>query len=121
MSTKAPQDHKKKTTAKPAAEQPTGVAAEPDHVDVVVDGRTWSILADALDDWELLDDLGEADAGNASRLPRILRKMLGAGQYQTALTLLRDDNGRITLTAGTDFVNALFMEVKAGNLLGSED
>ena len=74
-----------------------------------VGGRTWRVEAEAMDDFELLDDLGEVEAGNAARLPRVLRRLLGPEQYKAAMDVLRDpDTGRVGVEAGADFVRDLF-------------
>lgn len=101
MATKAPQDRKPK-------------AGEPHRVEV--DGRTWTVDSDALDDFELLDDLGEIEAGNAARLPRALRRLLGAEQYKRAIESLRDgDTGRVPVEAGAEFIKAVFEGLPQGN------
>lgn len=98
---KAPQDRKPK-------------AGEPHKVDV--DGKTWTIEPDALDDFELLDDLGAVEAGNAARLPSTLRRLLGPVQYKAALNSLRDaDTGRVPVEAGAEFVKAIFEGLPQGN------
>lgn len=97
---KAPQDRKPK-------------AGEP--LKAEVNGRTWTVDPDALDDFELLDDLGEVEAGNAARMPRVLRKLLGSEQYKAALDSLRDDAGKVSATAGVEFVGELFKGLPQGN------
>jgi len=84
-----------------------------------VNGCDWTVSPDALDDFELLDDLGEVEAGNAARLPRVLRRLLG-DQYRDALEALRDaDTGRVRLEPATEFVQAIFEGIKQGNRSGS--
>jgi len=80
-----------------------------------VAGQDWMIDKDALDDFELLDDLGEIEAGNASRLPRVLRRLLGAEQYKTALDSLRGDDGKVRVEAGAEFVREIFEALPQGN------
>jgi len=101
---KTPQDRKAKAT--------NGFTAH-------VAGQDWRIDPEALDDFELLDDLGEVEAGNAARLPRVLRRLLG-DQYPAALEALRDETtGRVPLDPATAFVNAVFEGIKQGNPSGS--
>lgn len=90
---KKPQDRKTKADAPLTAE---------------VGGRTWTVERDAMDDFELLEDLGEVEAGNAARLPRVLRRLLGADQYREAMDHLRDDAGKVGVEAGANFVRDLF-------------
>lgn len=85
---------------------------EPKSIEVALRGETWTISADAVDDFELLDDLNEIDTnGNAARMPSLLRRLLGPGQYRAALDLIRDDNGRVTVEAGQKFVMDMFKEI----------
>jgi len=101
---KAPQDRKPKAT---------------DGFTAHVAGRDWKIDREALDDFELLDDLGEVEAGNPARLPSVLRRLLGE-QYKPALEAIRDPKtGRVGVEAGSNFVNALFEALQQGNPSGS--
>lgn len=88
---KQPQDHKAKDTP--------GVRT------VEVRGRTWSVPLDALDDFELLDDLNALDQReDPTRLPAVLRRLLG-DQWRQAMDVLRDEETkRVTVTAGAEFV-----------------
>lgn len=80
-----------------------------------VAGRDWTIDKDALDDFELLDDLGEIEAGNAARMPRVLRRLLG-DQYKAALDAIRDEGtGKVGVEAGAQFVRDLFEALPQGN------
>lgn len=80
-----------------------------DTHEVEVNGHTWTVAADALDDFELLDDLSEIDSGNPSRLPRVLKRLLGPEQYKAAMDSVRDpETGRVGVEAGAEFVGALF-------------
>src|SRR5690606_42083996 len=67
---KQPEDKKAASTVKAQADGATIVAE--------VGGREWTISQDALDDFELLDDLAELENGNAVRLPSALTRLLGA-------------------------------------------
>ncbi|WP_139244803.1 DUF5361 domain-containing protein [Arthrobacter woluwensis] len=49
---------------------------------VTVHGQEYTIAADALDDFELLDDLDSLDEGEVQRLPRILRRLLGKESFK---------------------------------------
>ena len=48
-------------------------------------------------------------------MPRVLRKLLGAEQYKAALDSLRDDAGKVSATAGVEFVGKLFEGLPQGN------
>ena len=90
---KKPQDHKQK------AETPTPGS-------ITVRGVEFTVAPDALDDFELLDDINELEQnGNPARLPSILRRLLG-DQYGQAMDLARDtDTGRVTVEAGAALVS----------------
>jgi len=94
-SAKKPQDRKPKATD------------APDHRTVTVAGKDWTVSTEALDDFELLDDLGELEDGNAARLPSIMKRLLG-DDYRAALDSIRDENTkRVSIEAGGDFVKAI--------------
>lgn len=106
------------TTKKTTAKTKTGPKKPADHqakkpkvtvgddgYTVTLDGRDWFIANTALDDFELLGDLGEIDAGNANRLPSVLRRLLGPVQYQQVLAQMRDKKtGQVSVEAGAQFV-----------------
>jgi hypothetical protein len=76
---------------------------------VTLRGLTVEIPDESLDDFELLDDLRAAqDDEDGSRLPSLLRRLLGA-DYKRVLDALRDPvTGRVTVEAGATFVWDLF-------------
>ena len=90
---KQPQDHKPKAESKP--ETLTG------HVR----GRDWTVLTEALDDFELLDDLNALEQkGDPTRLPSVLRRLLGE-QWRDAMDAMRNtETGRVSIEAGSEFV-----------------
>ncbi len=106
--TVVPNDVKKPT------DRQTKATDKPDTFTVNVDGRDWIVTGEAVDDFELLDDLhAYEDKGDATRLPSILRRLLGDDGYREAMGVLRDeDSGRVSIEAGANFV---------GNLLGGID
>jgi hypothetical protein len=66
------------------------------------------VADEALDDFEVLDDIRAVqDQNDASRLPSLLRRLVG-DQYRTVLDVLRGANGRVTTEAGSQFVMDLF-------------
>jgi len=63
---------------------------------------------EAQDDFEVLDDIRAVqDEQDASRLPALLRRLVG-DQYRTVLKALRSPNGRVTMETGSEFVMNLF-------------
>lgn len=96
----------KKTTAtkKPQDRKPKAG----DSYTVEVRGETLTIPLDALDDFELLDDLDRLNEGETQRLPAVLRRLLG-DDYGRALDLLRDEGtGRVSLESGSGLVSEIF-------------
>ena len=63
---------------------------------------------EALDDFEVLDDIRAVqDDNDPSRLPSLLRRLVG-DQYREVLKALKGPNGRVTTEAGSTFVMDLF-------------
>lgn len=104
-----PAGAKKPADKKPKAEK---VEEQPTTVTATVAGKEWVIPVDALDDFELLDDFNELeDKGDISRLPSILKRLLG-DQWKDAMDAVRDKKtGRVSIEAGGDFVNSLMGEI----------
>lgn len=110
----------RKTATKPAAKRPTAPqdrkpsAAEVQKaealgttVTVEFEGAEWEVTANALNDFELLEDIDAIDSGNPARLPKVLRRMLGEDQYRKALDALRDDAGVVRVEKGVEFFYAI--------------
>lgn len=117
MTTTPPKTAKKPADRKPKAEKADG----PQVLEVELRGKTWRIEPGSADDFELLEDLGEADrTRDPQRLPGILKRILGHEQYREALDTIRDSRtGRVSVQAGTDFVLELF-EAMNPNSSGSQ-
>ena len=73
---------------------------------VTAAGQDWTVPTDALDDFELLDDLGALEDGNAARLPRIMRRLLG-DDYKKALDVIRDESGVVRIEPAAEFIQEL--------------
>lgn len=96
------------------------LAAKPKALEVTYAGERWVIKREALDDFELLDDLGAMEAGNPARFPSALRRMLGAEQAKRAVELLRNpDTGRVPVEPAVEFFLGLMEELKKGNRAAS--
>lgn len=118
-----PQDHQPKTETpkveKVEVDLPDGVDEndEPKFRTVparrtTVSGITVTVTDEALDDFELLDDFRGLGDSDPSRLPSVLRRMVG-DDYKRIMNELRDPvTGRVSASAGTQFV---FDVVKAFN------
>ena len=96
-----------KNAKQPSDHQPKKGGANDTDRKVTVAGREWTVSRDALDDFELLDDLGAIEDGNAGRLPRVMRRLLG-DEYKDALDHLRDeDTGRVAVEPAAEFISDL--------------
>ena len=121
-----PQDHQWKKLKKPKPEVvqvedgwEVTVTLEPRPIDPADDESgepeeagprklTVTVPRDALDDFELLDDLASLkDLNDASRLPSMLRKVVG-DQYGTVMDALRSVNGRVRIEDGQNFLMDVF-------------
>lgn len=90
---------------KPQDRKPKAETGDSRHI--TVRGAEFTVPHDALDDFELLDDLTMLqDKEDGTRLPSILRRIVGTDeQHKKALDLIRDpDTGRVTTGAAGDFI-----------------
>lgn len=101
---KKPQDHQEKIV-KPKVEAVEGGRK------VTLKGVTVVVPDAALDDFELVEELGRVQFGkkeDSGRMPSILRRLVGDDGYSTVMDGLRADNGRVPVQAGFDFIKELF-------------
>lgn len=73
---------------------------------VTLSGVTVTVTDEALNDFEILDELRALGMGHMVALPSLLRRLVGADQGKV-LDALRGENGRVTITAGHRFVMTL--------------
>lgn len=103
--TEIPKGAKKPADRKPKAED------GPESLTATVAGQEYEVSAEALDDFELLDDLARLDDGDVSRAASVLRRLLG-DDMKRAMDSIRDKKtGRVTIAAATDFVMDLMKEL----------
>jgi hypothetical protein len=101
---KKPQDHLPKVE-KPTVETVAGGRK------VTIKGVTIVVPDEALDDFELVDELSRVQFGakeERGRMPLILRRLVGDDGYQTVMDGLRGENGRVPVQAGIEFIQELF-------------
>ncbi|NJI60944.1 hypothetical protein HCX50_16060 [Microbacterium oxydans] len=114
---KKPQDHQPKKQkpivvdielADPTPEEPERTRTVPGK-QVTVDGIDVRVPDEALDDFEILDDIrGVQDSNDVSRMPSLLRRLVG-DDYRSILDALRDKNtGRVPAGRASEFVFAVF-------------
>lgn len=112
---KQPEDRKPKAEPKPSVDRV--------EIDVEEDGKKRAVQAsrvairgvvvtvpdEALDDFEVLDDIRAVqDQDDASRLPALLRRLVGTDDYRRVIDALRGPNGRVSVEDGSTFVLELF-------------
>lgn len=99
-----PQDHLAKV------EKPKVVAGD-DRWTVTHQGITLVVLREALDDFELLDDLAalQADEKKGSiRFPPLLRRLAGEEGYRAVTDGMRGSNGRVPIAQTVQFILEVF-------------
>ena len=101
---KQPQDHQQKKE-KATVEKVDGGKL------VTLRGVTVTVLDEALDDFELLEDLARIQNDERQRglLPSVLRRIVGDDGYKTVMDGLRGDNGRVSVQSGVTWINDLFV------------
>lgn len=62
-------------------------------------GFEYELEDDALNDWEVLEDLTDIDDGHYGGAVRALRRLLGDNQMKALKEHCRGENGRITQSA----------------------
>lgn len=99
-----------KAAKKPADRKPKAEKADeaPSLISAELLGQTWRVDADALDDFELLDDLAALQNDqDVTRIPSALRRLLGQGDYKRALDALRDEKGKVRVEPAAEFMMEL--------------
>ena len=75
-------------------------------------GFEFEIQADAFDDYELIEDMAALSENNMTVLPRVLERLLGAGQTAALKEHCRDkESGRIPFTAIDAEISRIFSKV----------
>ena len=104
---KEPQDHLPKTVKPKTTKSADGFTVE--HK-----GITLTIGTDALDDFELLRDLGKMqdrsvpDGVKVSLMPAVFERLVGPDQTQTVLNTLREPSGRVRIQPAMEFLFDIF-------------
>jgi len=101
---KKPQDHR------PKVEKVTVTVGDREAAGrrTTVSGITVTVLDEALDDFELLEDLAALEEQKASRLPSVARRLFG-DEYKTVMDALRSEaTGRVPIKAASEFIRDVF-------------
>lgn len=111
------------TTAIPAgAKKPTDHQAKQDDgpIEVTIRGEKFNIPREALDDFELLDDMVRVQDGDRSRISAVLRRFVGVDQFRAVMDLARDeDTGRVSHQAGIDIAEEIMEALKVASVPNS--
>ena len=109
-----PQDHKPKSE-KPHVDTVEITLGDGDDARTVparrvsLRGIVVTVPEEALDDFEVLDDIRAVqDANDPSRMPALLRRLVSAEDYKRVIDALRGPNGRVKIEDGAQFVMELF-------------
>ena len=92
-----PQDHQKP--------KPTVEKIDAGHI-VKIEGMRLTVLNEALDDFELLDDLAKMQDGESARLASVAHRLFG-DDFKKVMDGLRGENGRVSLEAASGFISEL--------------
>lgn len=110
MAVKQPQDHKDKAPIVESVEVTLGKGGDARTVKarrVTIDGITVTVADEALDDFELLDDLAQLENKKATKLPAVARRLFG-DSYGDVLESLRGANGRVPIEKASKFIGDVF-------------
>jgi hypothetical protein len=70
-------------------------------------GFEFDVSADALDDWELLEELAELET-DGSKIISVCRRLMGADGAQRLKEHCRGENGRVSITAMDNELSEIF-------------
>ncbi|MFF2054113.1 hypothetical protein ACFVU2_21080 [Leifsonia sp. NPDC058194] len=101
---KKPEDHLEK------AEKPKITKVDGGRT-VTLRGITVTVPDDALDDFELVEEIGLVQYGTDAdrvRMPLILRRLVSDDDYRKVMEGLRGPNGRVRFQTGIEFIQELF-------------
>lgn len=82
---------------------------------VIVNDIELELDQNSLDDMELLEVLDELQAGNAFKLPAVLKKLFGEAKYKQILDSCRDESGKASALKATAFLQEVFKAVGQKN------
>lgn len=77
-------------------------------------GFEYELNEEALDDYGLLEDLCEMDAGNMSKMSSVMNRLIGAEQKERLKEHLRTENGRVPMSKMMIEIEEIFKNAKAG-------
>ena len=90
-------------------------APEPAEIRVCeVMGVTVEVADSALNDMEVVDLIDDIDEGKAQKFPKLLKRILGDGQYRRVAEEL-SEGGRFTVERAGEFFTGFLEEFQAKN------
>ena len=78
-------------------------------------GFQYTLPPDAIDDYELLEDLSSVDNGDASKITRAARQLLGDAQIEALKDHVRKENGRVPASKMIEEIIQIFKGSKVKN------
>lgn len=78
-------------------------------------GFEFDVSKDALDDYELLEDLADVSDGKEGKIVNVIRKMLGEEQKARLKEHLRDERGKVAASKMIQEIKEIFEALKAKN------
>lgn len=95
---------KKPADRKPKVETVDGVST------VTIKGITVRVEKDALDDFELLDDLAKMQDGDGARIASVAHRLFG-DEFKKVMDGLRGENGRVSVESASEFISELLAAI----------
>lgn len=98
-----------------AAKTPTKRTTKPKTTTKTPSGFEFEINKEALDNWEFLEKLSDLEDGDGAQIVGIARILLGREGVERLKEHVRDENGKVTFTAMTEELTAVFEAVKSSS------
>lgn len=98
-----------------AAKTPTKRTTKPKTTTKTPSGFEFEINKDALDNWEFLEKLSDLEDGDDAQIVGIARILLGKEGVERLKEHVRDEKGKVTFTAMTEELTAVFEAVKSSS------
>lgn len=96
-------------TTKPADRKPK-VETVDGKSTVTIKGVTVTVEKDALDDFELLDDLAKMQDGDGARIASVAHRLFG-DEFKKVMDGLRGENGRVSVETASEFISELLAAI----------
>lgn len=74
-------------------------------------GFAYTVSEGGMDDWELLEALGELDEGKTHKLPAVGALLLGAEQYAALKEFNRGEDGRVKASVMVEEISSILAQM----------